>query len=191
MAPWSEGAVLPAFKLVRGVSMMDKTATKTVVFSDGEAFNIAFDVAKRGKIRTFRPGVKGAYPCGDRVEAAFALNGTYFQFAAGAGGDSFASKGLEGSFAGKWSVKTFRTGGGWRAVMRIPFDSIGFRPVANPALRFMASVSYSYGNASSQTMTYSLGGAMPHAPKKWLELRVEIEPRSLERGKRVEDIAIP
>ena len=152
-APWSEGAVLPAFKLVRGVNMMDKTATKTVVFSDGEAFNIAFDVAKRGKIRTFRPGVKGAYPCGDKVEAAFALNGTYFQFAAGAGGDSFASKGLEGSFAGKWSVKTFRTGGGWRVVMRIPFDSIGFRPVANPVLRFMASVSYSYGNASSQTMT--------------------------------------
>lgn len=182
-APWSEGAVLPAFKLMRAGRMIDKTDTKTVMFSDGEAFNIAFDVAKRGKIRTFRPGVKAAYPCGDKVEAAFALNGTYFQFAAGAGGDGFASKGLEGNFAGKWSVKTFRTGKGWRAVMRIPFDSIGFRPVADPVVRFMASVSYSCGDAPSQTMAYSLGGAAPHSPKTWLEIRVDTEARAPVRQK--------
>lgn len=170
---WSKGTTLPSFKLTRGGRSMDKTATKTVVFSDGEAFNIAFDVRKRGKLRLRRTEDAGEYLVGDRGEVAIALNGTYYQFAFGAGGDSFASKALEGRFTGEWSVRTKVVPGGWRAVVRIPFASVGFRPVADPTVRFMVSVTYSHGNARSQGLTYSLGGASPHTPKTWSELRVE------------------
>ena len=144
------------------------------VFSDGEAFRFAFDVNTPKGLRKLKAGHPGAYPCGDRCEIAFALKGTYFQFAFSAAGDCFSSKGLADTFSCGWSVATEKKKGGWRAIARIPFADIGFEPLVDSKIKCMASISYSHGDARSQSVTYSLGKSVPHTPETWSTLDVDI-----------------
>ena len=171
---WRKAALLPSFKVVRSPRSLDKTGSQVRVFSDGEAFRFAFDVNTPKGLRKLKAGHPGAYPCGDRCEIAFALKGTYFQFAFSAAGDCFSSKGPTDTFSCGWSVATEKKKGGWRAIARIPFADIGFEPLVDSKIKCMASISYSHGDARSQSVTYSLGKSVPHTPETWITLDVDI-----------------
>lgn len=173
--PWTRATALPTFRLLRSRSVKDKSGTCVSIYSDGDAFVVGFDIRKSGKVRVKAPVREGAYPVGDKVELAFAHKGSYWQFAFGAGGDMFAAKGRDEQWTCGWSVRTERTATGWRAVARIPFAALGFVPDVDPCIRFMTMVSYSHGEARSQTVNYSLGGGVPHTPLSWSVLRVAIK----------------
>ena len=71
------------------------------------------------------------------------------------------------------SLCSCRRAGGCRAAVRIPFAALGFDPIRDPSLRFMAMVSYSQEQAGSRNLNYSLGGSPPHTPVSWTPLKVE------------------
>ena len=171
---WRKSTLLPSFKIVRSPRSIDKTGSKVRVFSDGEAFHFAFDVKTPKGPRKLKAESPGAYPCGDRGEVAFALKGKYYQFAFSAAGDRFSSKGLTDTFCCDWSVEIEDNKDGWRAFVRIPFAALDFEPLVDSKIKCMASISYSHGNARSQSVTYSLGKSVPHTPETWSTLDVDI-----------------
>ena len=174
-APWPGATRMPTFSLVRSKHTADKSGSGVFVFADGDAFVMGFNVKKPGKVRALRPARKGAFPSGDKAEFSFGHGGTYYQFAFGAGGDKFEAKGSDSLWTCGWTVKTEIVKGGWRAVARVPFAAIGFRPEVDPTTRFMAMFSQSHGEARSQTVNYSLGGGIPHSPLTWTPIRVVAE----------------
>ena len=125
---------------------------------------IALDIKKSGLLGVLRAGENGGYPIGDKAMVAFSHKRRYWQFMFGATGIKYAGEGLDRRYDGEWSVKTEKTSDGWRAVARIPFASIGFEPIADPSIRFMAMISYSHGDAPSQIVNYSLCGVTPFSP---------------------------
>jgi hypothetical protein len=160
------------FKLMRSGSLTDVSGSRTAIYSDGDSFQIVFNIKKSGPFAVLRAGDNGGYPVGDKAMVAFSHKGRYWHFVFGPTGVKYAGEGLYKQFGGKWSVKTEKSADGWKAVARIPFASIGFEPIADPSIRFMAMISYSHDDAPSQIVNYSLCGAMPFTPQSWTPLRV-------------------
>ena len=170
--PWTKAARLPTFKLMRTKNRIDASGSRAAIYSDGDSFQIVFDIKRSGALGTLRYGENGGYPVGDKAMAAFSHKGRYWQFVFGPTGAKYAGEGLNRRFDGEWSVRTEKTSDGWRAVARIPFSSLGFEPIADPTIRFMAMISYSHGDAPSQIVNYSLCGATPFTPQSWSVIRV-------------------
>ena len=174
-APWTQAVRLPSFKLVRSPHTLDKSGSCTWIYSDGSAFHIAFDVKKEGPVRLRSPSRAGAYPDGDRAEVSFSRDGTYWQFAFGADGSRFEAKERDAQWTCDWSVRTEKTPGGWRAVVRIPYAAMGFDPGRDANIRFLAMVSPTYGESGRQVSSWSLGGGLPHSPLSWTMLHVRLQ----------------
>jgi hypothetical protein len=160
---------------VRSPHTLDKSGTCAWIYSDGSAFHVAFDVKKEGPVRLRPPSRAGAYPDGDRAEVSFSRDGTYWQFAFGADGSRFEAKERDAQWTCDWSVRTEKTPGGWRAVVRIPFAAIGFDPGRDANIRFLAMVSPTYGESGRQVSSWSLGGGLPHSPLSWTTLHVRLQ----------------
>ena len=171
--PWTQAVCLPSFRLVRSPHTFDKSGTRAWIYSDGTAFHVAFDVRKVGPVRQRPPARPGAYPDGDRAEVSFGRDGTYWQFAFGADGSRFEAKERDAQWTCDWSVRTEKTSGGWRAVVRIPFAALGFDPSRDASIRFLAMVSPTYGESGRQVSSWSLGNGLPHSPLSWTTLQVQ------------------
>jgi len=172
-APWTKAARLPSLKLLRSPRKIDKSGTGVCIYSDGNAFNIAFDIKKDGPVRAIKPTRVGAYPLGDKAEISFGSGDTYWQFAFGADGSLFEAKGVDVEWKCDWTVRSEKVRGGWRAIVRIPFAAIGFDPGRDPCIRFLAMVSSTYGDSRSQVSSWTLGGGLPHSPLSWATIRVD------------------
>ena len=171
-APWTKATRLPSFKLLRSSHKMDKSGTGVFIYSDGNSFQIAFDIKKTGPVRAIKPANAGDYPLGDRAEISFGQGDTYWQFAFGADGSLFEAKGMDATWKCDWTVRSEKVRGGWRAVVRIPFAAIGFDPGRDPCIRFLAMVSSTYGDSRPQVSSWTLGGGLPHSPISWATIRV-------------------
>ena len=172
---WAKAARMPAFKAIRGKKFTDKSGTGAKIYSDGRAFWIGFDVRTRSAPRAFPPKVKGGFPRGDKIELSFSSKTDgYFQFAFDCDGNRYDAKVLDASWECKWDVFIEKGDRGWKAVVRMPFDSIGFAPHVDPRVRFLPMVTVEdYGETGRQLLSWQ--GGVPHTPVTWGELSVNIE----------------
>ena len=173
---WAKAAQLPAFKILRGKSGVDRSGSSARIFSDGRAFWVGFDVRTKSAPHARTSGPKGCFPRGDKVEASFSSKKHgYFQFAFDCDGNRYEAKGLDRSWECEWDLRVEKGAKGWKAVMRVPFDALGFEPHVDPRLRFMPMVTFDDGGPSGGSMNYSWLGGIPHTPVSWGELSVAIE----------------
>ena len=169
--PWTRAREL-AIKAMRGRSALDRTGSSYRIYSDGDSFHVACDVkGKNGAVHAGKQTKTGGFPSGDRVELFFGEGKKpYSHFAFGPDGSRFEAKGLDASWTCDWKIRTEKTADGWRAVVRIPFDAIGFEPHGNPRIRFLLAVPQFFGKDGEYTIFHTLGGGVPHAPSTWLSL---------------------
>ena len=173
--PWAKAARLPAFKAMGGKNFTDKSGNCAKMYSDGRSFWIGFDVRTKSAPRAFPPGAKGGFPRGDKIEISFSSKTDgYYQFAFDCDGNRYEAKVLDASWDCKWNVAVKKGDMGWKAVVRIPFDSIGFAPHVDPRIRFLPMVTVEdYGETGRQLLSWQ--GGVPHTPVTWGELSVSIE----------------
>ena len=161
--------------MLRGRKSTDRSGTCARIYSDGRAFWIGFDVRTRTAPRAFPPGAKGGFPRGDRIEVSFSSKAEgYFQFAFDCDGNRYDAKVLDASWECKWDVYIEKGDKGWKAVVRMPFDSIGFAPHVDPRVRFLPMVAVEdYDETGRKLLSWQ--GGVPHTPVTWGELSVSIE----------------
>ena len=171
---WAKAARMPAFKAMGGKKFTDKSGTCTKIYSDGRAFWIGFDVRTKSAPRAFPPGAKGGFPRGDKIELSFSSKTDgYYQFAFDCDGNRYDAKVLDASWDCKWDVSIEKGDKGWKAVVRMPFDSIGFAPHVDPRIRFLPMITVEdYGETGRQLLSWQ--GGVPHTPVTWGELSVSI-----------------
>ena len=174
--PWAKAARLQPFRTMRGKAAVDSSGSSVMVFSDGRAFRIGFDIRKGSAPRAMAPDRRGAFPRGDKIEVSFST-GTqgYFQFAADCDGNRYDAKVLDSSWTCGWDLRTEKGATGWKASVRVPFAAIGFAPHVNPRVCFLPMVTYA-GVCGGKSSNYSWQGGVPHTPMSWGELVVAIEP---------------
>ena len=173
---WTKAARLPAFRQLRGKKGEDRSGSCTRIFSDGRAFLVGFDVRTKAAPRALTAVGRGNFPRGDKIELSFSSERDgYYQFAFDCDGNRYEAKGLDATWDCEWDVRIEKGAFGWKAVVRIPFDSIGFAPHINPRVRFLPMVTIEGCGESGGRQLLSWQSGVSHAPVSWGELTVSIE----------------
>lgn len=171
---WAKAAKLPALATMRRKDEADSLGNAVRVLADGKAFLVAFDVRTPGG-RTFnrKPIPPRNFPIGERIELQFSspVDG-YYHFVFDPDGNKYDARMRDCGWRASWDVRTMRTDGGWKAVVRIPFETIGFNPHLRPNVRFLPLIAL-YGSEGAKCRLVSWGGGVPHEPDGWGELTVK------------------
>ncbi len=138
--PWDKAGRVPGFLKMGGISMMGmsyyeeaKHPTRVWMARDGEALYFAFECLdpKPDELATTVSKEENAFPSGDRIEIY--LEGdqgpeqAYYHLVFDPAGTRWRALHHNRIEAGDWSVKTKIETDRWKAVVRIPYPTLGLK----------------------------------------------------------------
>lgn len=177
---WTNAAAFPALKQLKkgkdGRWLPDPSGARVKMFSDGKAFWVGFHAKKKPSelVSLTNPGNE-AFPSGDEMEFLFSSETKgYCQFAFDTKLNRYDALVYDKSWNGDWTPRVKVVADGWIAVVRFPFETLGFAPIRNNKIRFLPLVSNYYGGPG-KNLVVGWGGGSTAAPESWGELTVNIE----------------
>lgn len=155
---------------------VDCSGTRAWMLADKASFCVAVDVCKPDGLKVIADKnlPTGAYPRHDRVVLSFdGGRGGGCTFAVDPFNHRFAAHGLTDVTVGDWTSRTSCAATGWKAVLRIPFSTLGINPEMFGELRFNLAVGTAESGGDSLGWVFSLGGGRPFAPSTWNRLALK------------------
>lgn len=171
---WSRAAELPALTALRKKGDADRCGNRVKVFADDRSLVVGMDArTPGGRLYNRTPIPPRNFPIGERGEVSVSSpTDGYFHFCFDPDGNRYDAKGRDCGWRGDWSVRTQRCETGWKAVVRIPFETIGFNPHLRPDMRFLPLLAI-YGDEKANCRHLSWNGGVPHEVPTWGILNIE------------------
>ena len=172
---WADAGQLPGFSKMNQPMLEPKEPTDVKFVHNGRTLYIAFRCPAPGKLQGDRNSARDVWPSGDRAEIFFGKGeDSYYHFAF----NCFAAN-MKGCYDAEktnsqwnpaWEVRTQVKNGEWRAVIAIPFTSIGVVIEQNNRIRAGFFRTRPGRGGKDTTVHSGWCGAVPHNIKQFGEL---------------------
>ena len=171
---WAKAAVFPVFRQLYGKNPSTLPMTLKV-FHDGRNLYLGTDM--RGTMLKCRPfDVRdAAFPSGAHAEFFFVnrKDNCYYHLAWDCEGSVYDALATGKTWNGKWEVRTEKVKDGWRSVMKIPFEEMGFVLQVNNKLSAMLMMTHVTEEGRERNSIW--GGGQVHSPDSFGELILDLE----------------
>lgn len=166
---WRKSAVVPGLKIM-GTRCEHKPKTVVRLAWNKDNLFVGFDCEGTTSPIPLQETKteKEPWTWGDHVEIFIGDGGkSYYQLNVDGAGVKYDAHGFDKSWDGNWTVETQRHPDGWRAVVTIPFATLGLDPEKNDAVKalFHRQCRQSEANPGG-----SWGGGQVHRPKTFGKL---------------------
>ena len=169
---WLQAKGMPGLRKPVETQTADCSGTRAWMLADETSFCVAVDVRKPGglKVVAEKDLPDGSYPRHDRIVLSFDNGQGGFTFAVDPFNHRFAAHDFTDEAVGEWTSTVSREASGWKAVVRIPFATVGVDPKDVGDLRFNLTVGTAVSEGDSRGWVFSLMGGRPFAPSTWSKL---------------------
>ena len=169
---WLQAKGMPGLRKPVETQTADRSGTRAWMLADETSFCVAVDVRKLGglKVVAEKDLPDGSYPRHDRIVLSFDNGQGGFTFAVDPFNHRFAAHDFTDEAVGEWTSNVSREASGWKAVVRIPFATVGVDPKDVGDLRFNLTVGTAVSEGDSRGWVFSLMGGRPFAPSTWSKL---------------------
>lgn len=174
---WSKAGVISNFNLM-GTTIECKDKTIVRLICDNINLYIGYDC--QGKVESVvtnkqLDGVKNSrepWLWGNNIETFISDDKrSYYQLNADSKGDKYDSHGFNKSWNGEWTVQTKVTKYGWKAIMVIPFVTVGIEPTKKSRIK---ALFYRQSNRLKEKVECSWKGILVNRPSSFGIINIEI-----------------